>query len=101
VIDIYCNLHPGMSATLVILPNTRFAIADASGRFEIANVPPGEWTVFAYSRHAIQPVSARIAVQPNVVTDVMLQLDEIQRDFAHKNKYGETYRDTTVYAPGT
>jgi plastocyanin len=100
-IDIYCNLHPEMSATLVILPNTRYAIADASGRFEIANVPPGQWSVFAYSRRAPQPVSSKIAIQSGVTTEVVLQLDEVQRDFAHRNKYGETYRDTTVYPPGT
>src|SRR5262249_3198467 len=53
VIDIYCNIHPEMSATLVVLPNTRFAFADATGHFEIKNVPAGTWTVFAFSRRAV------------------------------------------------
>ena len=26
VVDIYCNIHPEMSATLIVLPNTRYAI---------------------------------------------------------------------------
>ena len=96
VVDVYCNLHPEMSATLVILPNTRFAIADATGHFEIKDVPPGAWTVFAYSRHAIQPTSVQAGGG-----ELKLHLDEVQRDFTHRNKYGETYRPTTVYPPGS
>ena len=100
VVDIYCNLHPEMSATLVILPNTRFANADSSGHFEIKNVPAGTWSVFAYSRRALQPVTGKVTIIVGGTTDVSLQLDEVQRDFEHRNKFGETYRGTTVYPPG-
>lgn len=102
VVDIYCNLHPEMSATLVILPNARYAIADSAGRFEIAGVPAGTWTVFAFSRRAVAPVSTRVTVGASGATEVKLELSEVQRDFTHKNKYGETYKpSTTVYAPGS
>jgi plastocyanin len=100
VIDIYCNIHPEMSATLVVLPNTKFAFADANGHFEIKNVPPGNWTVFAFSRHAVQPVSVQLTVPADGAAEVTLQLDEVQREFSHANKYGEKYRATTVYPPG-
>jgi plastocyanin len=100
VVDVYCNLHPEMSATLVVLPNTKFAIADPSGRFEIKNVPPGNWTVFAYSRHASQPSSTKVQVTNGATAEIKLRLDEVQREFGHRNKYGETYRPTTVYPPG-
>ena len=100
VIDVYCNIHPEMSATLVVLPNTKFAFADASGHFEIKDVPPGTWTVFAFSRRAVQPVSMQVTVPAVGSVDVGLKLDEVQRDFSHVNKYGEKYRPTTVYPPG-
>lgn len=100
VIDVYCNIHPEMSATLVVLPNTKFAFADANGHFEIKNVPPGTWTVFAFSRRAVQPVSIQVTVPAEGSVDVGLKLDEVQRDFTHVNKYGEKYRPTTVYPPG-
>ncbi len=102
VLDVYCNIHPEMTATLVILPNTRFAIADAKGRFELTDVPVGTWSVFAYSRRAVKPVSAKATITSGGITEVMLKLDEVQREFKHRNKYGETYREnTTIYAPGT
>jgi len=100
VIDIYCNIHPEMSATLVVLPNTRFAFADATGHFQIDHVPAGTWTVFAFSRRAVQPVSMKITVGTTGAVDANLKLDEVQRDFTHQNKYGEKYRPTTVYPPG-
>ena len=97
VIDVFCNIHPGMSATIVVLPNRRFAFASAAGAFTIEGVPPGTWTVFAYSRRARTPVSTRVAVTAGTAAQVGLALEEIARDFSHKNKYGETYRDPGRY----
>jgi plastocyanin len=101
VLDIFCNIHPEMNATLVVLPNTRFAIADAQGKFELAGIPAGTWTVFAYSRAAKKPVKKQAVVTANRTTDLELVLEEARRDPNHKNKFGETYRETTIYAPGT
>src|SRR5215831_12404040 len=52
VVEIYCNIHPDMAATILVLPNRRFARAASDGTFKIAGVPPGRWTVYAYSRRA-------------------------------------------------
>lgn len=101
VIDIYCNIHPEMSATLVVLPNTHYAFVDTNGRFQIDHVPPGTWTVFAFSRRAVQPISQKITVGADGVIEVTFKLDEVKKDFTHTNKYGEKYRPTTVYAPGS
>lgn len=100
VIDIYCNIHPEMTATVVVLPNTRFVTADAAGRFEIRDVPPGDWSVFAYSRRVEKPVSVPVSVTNGGTTEIKLKLDEVQKEFRHRNKFGEQYRETTIYAPG-
>jgi hypothetical protein len=100
VIDIFCNIHPEMSATLVVLPNTRYVLADSAGGFAIKGVPAGTWTVFAYSRRAVRPVSGKVTVTDGGAAEIKLQLDEVPRDFKHRNKYGEEYRDTTIYKPG-
>jgi len=99
VVDIYCNIHPEMSATLVILPNTRYAFTDASGHFQIDHVPPGTWSIFAFSRRAVRPVNAQVTVGADGVAEINFKLEEAQRDFKHENKYGETYRPTTIYPP--
>jgi len=98
VIDIFCNIHPEMSATLVVLPNTKYTLADATGQFEI-KLPPGTWTVFAYSRRAERPTSSKVIVTDGATTEIKLKLDEVPRDFKHRNKYGEAYRPSTIYNP--
>ncbi len=98
VIEIYCNIHPEMSATLVVVPNRRFAIASATGQFEIGDVPVGTWQVFAYSRRAERPSKTTITVTANGVATATLALDEVKRNFTHANKFGEKYRDDgTIY----
>jgi plastocyanin len=93
VIDVFCNIHPEMSATIVVLPNRRFAFADDDGHFSIDGVPEGSWTIYAYSRHARKPVKADVTVTADGTATVDLALEEVARDFQHKNKYGEDYKD--------
>jgi plastocyanin len=100
VIEIYCNIHPEMSATLVVVPNRKFAIAKPSGEFEIADVPAGTWSIFAYSRRAAKPSRGTVTVTANGTATVALQLDEVKRDFTHANKFGEGYREDGVIYNG-
>jgi plastocyanin len=93
VIDVFCNIHPEMSATILVLPNRRFAILDREGPFEIRGVPPGTWTIYAYSRRARRPAEAKVVVTAAAPADVTLSLEERAVQPAHKNKYGEKYRE--------
>jgi plastocyanin len=93
VIDVYCNIHSEMSMTIVVLPNRRFAFIDADGHFSIKGVPAGTWTVYAFSRRGREPASAQFTVTDDDTATVDLSLDEVARDFKHKNKYGEDYHD--------
>lgn len=49
IVDLFCNIHENMHATLVIAPSTFFAAPGAEGHFTIAGVPPGSYRVVAYS----------------------------------------------------
>ena len=40
-----CNVHPEMEAHVVILQNPFFMVVGKDGKYEIKNVPPGEYTV--------------------------------------------------------
>jgi plastocyanin len=40
-----CRVHPEMEGFVVVLPNALFAVSDKEGRFEIKDVPPGQYTV--------------------------------------------------------
>jgi plastocyanin len=97
VVDVYCNIHPEMSATILVLPNRQFTRTDRQGRFRLTGVPPGRWTLYAYSRRAERPVSAPVTVAGGETSQVELSLVETRGDSAHRNKYGERYRDPRRY----
>jgi plastocyanin len=90
VVDVYCNIHPEMAATILILPNRRHVRAGPGGRFTLDGVPPGTWTVFAYARRALKPASAKVTVTAGAEATVDLALVR-GAETEHRNKYGEKY----------
>lgn len=59
-VPILCNVHPEMSAYLVVVPTPYFAASDQAGNYKIENVPDGSYTVIAWhegSKNQSKPVS--------------------------------------------
>jgi plastocyanin len=52
VVFVNCHLHPNMSAAIIISPNGWGAKAAPDGKFTIAAVPPGSYTVVAWHKSA-------------------------------------------------
>jgi plastocyanin len=44
-----CNIHPEMSAVIVVLDNPFFAVTADNGKFKIDGVPPGQYVIRAWS----------------------------------------------------
>ena len=91
VVDVYCNIHPEMAATILVLPNKKHVRADAQGRYVLDGVPAGEVTVFAYTRRAVRPVSSKVTVTAGGQLTVDLALQR-GAEAPHKNKYGAAYQ---------
>ena len=47
-----CDVHPWMFAYATVVDHPYFAVTDKDGKFTIANVPPGKYTVEAMHRKA-------------------------------------------------
>jgi plastocyanin len=59
-VPILCNVHPEMSAYVVVVPTPYFATSDAAGSYKIENVPDGSYTVTAWhegAKNQSKPVS--------------------------------------------
>ena len=59
-VPILCNVHPEMSAYLVVVPTPYFATSDQAGNYKIENVPDGNYTVIAWhegAKNESKPVS--------------------------------------------
>ena len=51
-VPLLCNVHPEMSAYIVVTPTPYFATTDKSGNYKIENVPDGSYTVTAWHEGA-------------------------------------------------
>jgi plastocyanin len=95
--EIYCNIHPEMAATVVVLPNPYHVSLDQKTKsFEIKNVPPGKWKLYAYTRRAEKPASVDFDITAG---DAAVPEIKITRsaETKHLNKYGEKYKDGRSY----
>src|SRR6266849_3958119 len=51
-VPILCNVHPEMSAYIVVAPTPYFAETDRTGNYKIENVPDGSYTLTAWHEGA-------------------------------------------------
>ena len=52
VASLLCNVHPEMSAYVVVVPTPYHAATDKSGNYKIENVPDGQYNVVAWHEGA-------------------------------------------------
>ncbi len=45
VVNLYCDIHPGMAAYVLVLPHRLFTRPDRAGAFALPSLPPGEYTL--------------------------------------------------------
>lgn len=108
VVRIFCNIHPTMSAVIVVLRTPYFAVSNKMGTIEIPNVPPGSYRLNVFHERATQQTLTALT-HTIEVPDSQLQLPSISvsesgyLEGPHKNKYGREYsplNDSGVY-PGS
>ena len=51
-VPVLCNVHPEMSAYIVVAPTPYFATSDQAGSYKVENVPDGSYTVTAWHEGA-------------------------------------------------
>jgi len=91
LVRVFCNIHPQMSAYVLVRDNPFWARVGADGRFAIDGVPAGTWTVKAWHERGGEG-SGVVAVPAEGAIDVTLTLDASRFKRApHKNKFGKDY----------
>ena len=65
-----CRVHTEMEGFVVVLQNPFFAVTDRDGRYEIQNVPPGSYTIAAWSEKGkAQPKPVTVEAGKPVTVD--------------------------------
>jgi plastocyanin len=87
---VFCNIHPHMTALVIVVPTPYTTLAAADGRF-VLELPPGRYKLTAMSERAA-PVSAEVVSGAGATTAPELTLDESSWVFVqHKDKFGKEY----------
>ncbi len=87
---VFCNIHPQMTALIVVAPTPYVTMTGADGRYSF-DLPAGIYRVTARSDRAA-PVSVEMTVGPGAAAVPELTLDESRYvASAHKNKFGQDY----------
>jgi plastocyanin len=87
---VFCNIHPQMTAVLLVVPTSFITEVDASGGYRL-DLPPGRYRLTAWSERS-QPETTEVVVGAASVAAPELTLDESKFvELRHKNKYGQEY----------
>jgi plastocyanin len=68
IVRVFCDIHSHMSAFVLVFAHRYFSVADEAGVYHLENVPPGAYTVVAWSESA--PLESRRVVVPDSGGDV-------------------------------
>ncbi len=100
IVSVFCNIHPSMSAAIVVIDSDHFATSDQAGNYMIPDIPAGNYQVHFYYERATQETLQRL-IRPVAVTDGDLEVETVPiseagyRPVGHKNKYGREYQSRT------
>jgi plastocyanin len=94
---VYCNIHPQMSAVVLVRDNPFFTKAASDGSFSLEGVPAGRYTLKAWherggetSAEVVVPTDGRVAGELHLDASAYKQLP-------HKNKFGKDYSTDEKY----
>ncbi len=108
IVRVFCNIHPSMSAVILVLSTPYFVVTQRDGSFRL-DVPPGSYDLDVFHERATDQVlsslSRRILVEPAGIRIPPIVVSEAGYLIVpHKNKFGKDYDvapdDQTLY-PGT
>ena len=54
IVRVFCEIHSHMSAFILVFNHRYFAVAAADGRYQIARVPPGRYTLVAWNEGSVR-----------------------------------------------
>jgi plastocyanin len=90
VYRVFCNIHPQMSAFILVLPTPYITEADNSGNYRL-DLPAGRYRITVWSERT-DPATLELTVGSSAQTAPEISLDETKFvETQHKNKFGQDY----------
>lgn len=89
VVRIFCNVHPQMSATIVVTDTPYFTSTNKDGAFDLGDLPAGAFNLNAYAEEGQSTQKIEIKDAPLKVN--MTINGRNFKKLPHKNKFGKDY----------
>jgi plastocyanin len=98
VVKVYCNIHPQMSAVVVVVDNPYFTKVQPDGTFTVENVPAGRHRLKAWHERAGEATVEVTVPDKGAAAAPALRLDATTyKRQQHKNKFGKDYSGGEKY----
>jgi len=92
VVNVYCNVHPNMSAVIHVMPTPFYGFADAAGNFSLPDVAPGKYEMVAWNEQGGMAHGGTLDVPAAGLANIALTIDTRNyRVAGHTNKEGKPY----------
>jgi plastocyanin len=101
---IFCNIHPEMSAVVVVVSSPYYGASTKSGEFSIAGVPPGRYMLHIWAENSLpenlDALSREVELNGTLHSVGTLRVREADAaKTQHKNKYGQDYEPPSPSNP--
>jgi plastocyanin len=99
---IFCNIHPDMSAVIMVMSTRYYTVTDAKGSYTIANVPAGEYQASIWYERAVteelKNFNRKVTVGSSPVTLDAFTIHQTPGVADHHmNKFGMEYEKQPNY----
>ncbi len=96
VVRVFCNIHPTMSAVIVVLKSPYVSVSNKNGELRITGVPAGSYRMRVFHERAteqiLEPLTRTIEVSGEHTQLPAISVSESgYLPLPHKNKYGKEY----------
>jgi hypothetical protein len=92
VVNVYCNVHPNMSAVIHVMATPYYTFADGSGSYSFADVPSGRYRVVAWNEQGGTAESFLDVANGPAATAALMIDSRNYRAQGHANKEGKAYQ---------
>jgi plastocyanin len=101
---IFCNIHPEMSAVVIVLDTPYYAVVNGGGSIAIPNIPPGRYQLHVWDERSLpedlSQMTREVTVSSAQPSLGSIHVVEADLPLAHKNKYGRDYDKPAPSGPG-
>jgi len=97
IVRIFCNIHSSMTAIVAVVDSPWFDTTKADGKFELRDVPPGEYQLKIFHERATKGAlnaaqrQVLMSAQPQTLPAITVS-ETGYLPIPHKDKYGRDYK---------